>query len=95
MHAGQTVTLHFQTGNKVLEKTGEVEFASPVVDAASGLREIRIQFDNTQPPVIQPGIEGRLILPSSTETVEGNESLVSPPQNDFAPSIESIPEPPR
>ncbi|MGE5309265.1 MAG: efflux RND transporter periplasmic adaptor subunit [Deltaproteobacteria bacterium] len=42
------------------EYEGEVEFISPVVDASSGLREVKILFDNTEKPVT-PGVVGFLL----------------------------------
>lgn len=58
--AGQAVALEFLVGEGIT-KTGEVAFMSPVVDPASGLRRVRLRFDNADPKV-EPGISGRWIV---------------------------------
>jgi len=42
---------------------GTVDYVSPVVDPSSGLREIKVLFDNPEGRVL-PGITGTLLLPS-------------------------------
>ncbi len=57
----QTVVLHIGTGDFSIEKKGEIVFISPVVDSASGLMEVKVEFDNTD-EAVKPGISGRLSL---------------------------------
>ncbi|HAT49406.1 MAG: efflux RND transporter periplasmic adaptor subunit [Nitrospirae bacterium] len=59
---GQGVTLAFPGSGGPIRKPGEIVFLSPVVDAASGLRHVRIRFSNATPPAIHPGIAGDLEL---------------------------------
>ncbi|MEJ5237100.1 MAG: efflux RND transporter periplasmic adaptor subunit [Limisphaera sp.] len=61
---GQTVTLSLETGPAPIQVTGTVTFLSPVVDPASGLRKVKVLFDNTQAR-IAPGVAGHL-LPAAT-----------------------------
>lgn len=53
---GQTVSLRFLMAEEVA-RTGQVAFLSPVVDPASGLRRVKILFDNLDPKV-EPGVSG-------------------------------------
>ncbi len=45
---------------------GTVDYVSPVVDPSSGLREIKVLFDNPEGRVL-PGITGTLLFPSKGE----------------------------
>lgn len=56
---GESVRLRFSLASPV-EKPGEVAFLSPVVDPASGLRRVKLLFDNTNPR-IEPGISGEWV----------------------------------
>jgi RND family efflux transporter MFP subunit len=60
---GQTVELKIKTGNESTTKLGTVIFVSPVVDPASGLLEVKTEFDNADGSV-RPGISGSLLLRS-------------------------------
>jgi RND family efflux transporter MFP subunit len=58
---GKKVTVNLN-GNKTPQvRQGIIEFISPVVDASSGLRTVKIVFDNTDGSV-QPGVTGTLII---------------------------------
>ena len=58
---GQSVDLKIKIGSEVVDKEGKVIFASPVVDSASGLLEVKAEFDNAD-GTVRPGISGVLIL---------------------------------
>jgi RND family efflux transporter MFP subunit len=58
---GQSVNLQIKTGSEFADRTGKVVFISPVVDPASGLLEVKAEFDN-QDGSVRPGTSGRLIL---------------------------------
>ncbi|MDA3875063.1 MAG: efflux RND transporter periplasmic adaptor subunit, partial [Kiritimatiellae bacterium] len=60
LELGQTVRLRFLVKDG-LEKIGEVAFLSPVVDPASGLRRVKMRFENRDPKV-EPGISGLWIV---------------------------------
>lgn len=60
LKVGQAVDLEFLM-EEGIRKTGEVAFLSPVVDPASGLRRVRMLFENSNPKV-EPGISGRWIV---------------------------------
>lgn len=67
---GDTVALQIDGGSAVgstnrkdpITIRGSVEFVSPVVDPSSGLRKVKVVFDN-QDRKVQPGISGRMLLP--------------------------------
>jgi RND family efflux transporter MFP subunit len=58
---GQSVDLKIKIGSDAVDKKGKVIFASPVVDPASGLLEVKAEFDNAD-GAVRPGISGVLIL---------------------------------
>ena len=58
---GQAVDLKIKIGSEAVDKEGKVIFASPVVDPASGLLEVKAEFDNAD-GTVRPGISGVLIL---------------------------------
>jgi len=60
LRVGQPVSLRFPLA-EMLEKTGKVDFLSPVVDPASGLRRVRLLFENAEPKV-EPGVSGQWIV---------------------------------
>lgn len=62
LQQGDTVTVRLQQSGEAVEVQGQVEFFSPIVDPASGLRELKIAFTNTQQPIL-PGVAGELLLP--------------------------------
>ncbi|MCC5848608.1 MAG: efflux RND transporter periplasmic adaptor subunit [Verrucomicrobia bacterium] len=58
---GDPVRLRFHLEDEV-EKTGKVDFVSPVVDPASGLRKVRLRFDNREEPRVEPGVSGEWLV---------------------------------
>jgi len=63
LKTGQTVDLSIRTGTISLAKKGTVAFVSPVVDPASGLLEVKAEFDNKDGSV-RPGVAGFMLLKS-------------------------------
>jgi RND family efflux transporter MFP subunit len=55
LEKGQEVTLSIASGSSPIEKKGKVSFVSPVVDSASGLMEVKVEFDN-QDGLVRPGM---------------------------------------
>ncbi len=62
LNIGDPVRLRFHLEDEV-EKEGKVDFVSPVVDPASGLRKVRLRFDNREAPRVEPGVSGEWMLP--------------------------------
>ena len=58
---GQSVDLKIRTGSQSLPKKGTIVFVSPVVDPASGLLEVKAEFDNKD-GAVRPGISGVMLL---------------------------------
>jgi RND family efflux transporter MFP subunit len=58
---GQTVDLRINTGKKTTTVKGTLVFVSPIVDAASGLLEIKAEFDNHD-GAVRPGVAGSLLV---------------------------------
>jgi RND family efflux transporter MFP subunit len=58
---GQAVDLKIKAGNDTVARKGMVVFVSPVVDPASGLLEVKAEFDN-QDGSVRPGVAGFLLL---------------------------------
>ena len=58
----QSIPLEIDTGEAPLAVTGTVIFVSRVADAASGLRRIKVRFDNADGRV-SAGLGGRMIIP--------------------------------
>ncbi len=58
---GRKVDVEVKAGNKWLPKKAKVVFASPVVDQASGLLEIKLEFDNSDGR-IRPGVPGVMLI---------------------------------
>ncbi len=58
---GHQVTLSIRTGSKNIIKQGKVVFVSPIVDSASGLMEIKTEFENSDGQVY-PGVSGTMEL---------------------------------
>jgi RND family efflux transporter MFP subunit len=63
---GQAVDLKIKTGNDTVARKGMVVFVSPVVDPASGLLEVKAEFDN-QDGSVRPGVAGSLFLRDRTK----------------------------
>jgi RND family efflux transporter MFP subunit len=57
MKPGKPVTVRVQEADGPVTVQGTVEFVSPLVDAASGLREVKLLFDNPDGRV-HPGVTG-------------------------------------
>ncbi len=57
MKPGRQVTLRIQEADGPVTVRGTVEFVSPLVDASSGLREVKVVFDNPDGRV-HPGVTG-------------------------------------
>ena len=55
------VTVSIEGGGSAIVRKGVVEFISPVVDASSGLREVKVVFDNKD-DAVPPGTTGSLYL---------------------------------
>jgi len=58
---GQSVNLKIRTGSKSSVKKGTIVFVSPVVDPASGLLEVKSEFNNSDGS-IRPGVSGVMLL---------------------------------
>jgi RND family efflux transporter MFP subunit len=58
---GDKVTLSLGNGRLAQTREGTIEFVSPVVDASSGLRTVKVIFDNSNGS-IQPGIPGIMFI---------------------------------
>ena len=56
---GQSVTLEIETSTKPATISGQITFLSPVVDPASGLRRVKVLFDNADGK-INPGVAGKM-----------------------------------
>lgn len=56
---GQMVNLTFQINAKPVRKKGKIIYISPVVDSASGLMELKVEFNNKD-FAIRPGIQGTM-----------------------------------
>lgn len=61
LRLGQTVRLQIDTGSQPVATTGSVTFLSPVADPASGLINVKVQFENPEQN-IRPGLAGRMIF---------------------------------
>ncbi len=59
MKPGAKVALRIQEPDGAVSVAGTVEFVSPVVDASSGLREVKVVFENPDGK-IQPGVTGTI-----------------------------------
>lgn len=65
LRKGQSVDLKIKAGNGAVARKGMVIFVSPVVDPASGLLEVKAEFDN-QDGSVRPGVAGFLLLKRQT-----------------------------
>ncbi len=57
---GQTVSLKINAGKNTVFVQGTLVFVSPVVDPASGLLEVKAEFNNSN-GVVRPGVSGFLL----------------------------------
>lgn len=60
MKLGKAVSLKIQEPDGPVAVQGTVEFVSPVVDASSGLREVKVVFENPEGR-IHPGVTGTIV----------------------------------
>ncbi len=60
---GQRIDMEIRTGHASIPKKGTIVFASPVVDPASGLLELKAEFENADRE-IRPGVSGVIRLPA-------------------------------
>lgn len=58
---GQAVDLEIRAGSGFIIKKGTIIFISPVVDPASGLMEVKVEFENKNGEV-RPGVSGVMLL---------------------------------
>ena len=58
---GQKVDLKIRIGSEFLMREGRVIFVSPVADAASGLLEVKAEFEN-QDGLVRPGVSGFMLF---------------------------------
>jgi RND family efflux transporter MFP subunit len=63
LEKGQLVDLKIRAGTGFIKKKGTVVFLSPVVDSASGLQEVKAEFDNLD-GAVRPGVSGLMLLKS-------------------------------
>lgn len=68
---GDSVPVSIQAGNDRWTSTGEVVFASPVVDPGSGLMRVKIEFENPD-RAVRPGVPGYVTLESASPLLTGN-----------------------
>ncbi|MBN1309042.1 MAG: efflux RND transporter periplasmic adaptor subunit [Chitinispirillaceae bacterium] len=61
LKTGAKVRLAVGAGSVAVKREGEVEFVSPVVDPSSGLREVKVIFDNEDNKV-KPGVVGSMSI---------------------------------
>jgi RND family efflux transporter MFP subunit len=61
LRKGEAVDLRIKAGSGTVARKGMVVFVSPVVDPASGLLEVKAEFDN-QDGSVRPGVAGFLLL---------------------------------
>jgi RND family efflux transporter MFP subunit len=61
LEKGREVNLSIASGETPIEKKGKVSFVSPVVDSASGLMEVKVEFDNPDGQV-RPGMAATMIF---------------------------------
>ncbi len=60
LEAGQAVRVELQAGEETISCQGTISFICPVVDAASGLQEVKAVFDNPGNR-FYPGVPGQLL----------------------------------
>jgi RND family efflux transporter MFP subunit len=61
---GQRVDMSIRTGSTTIPKKGTIVFVSPVVDPASGLLELKAEFENAD-LAVRPGVAGVIRLHST------------------------------
>lgn len=68
MKTGQQVQLSLDGAAGTVTQIGKIEFISPTTDASSGLRRVKVLFDNKN-KAIKPGVSGYMFL--MTEQITG------------------------
>lgn len=58
--------IEVMTGAQWLSKTASVIFVSPVVDQASGLLEVKLEFDNKD-GLVRPGVPGVMLVDTASQ----------------------------
>lgn len=61
---GDVVDLTIRVGQETVTRAGTIVFASPVVDSASSLMEIKAEFENPD-GLVRPGVSGWMLPPMS------------------------------
>lgn len=61
LKSGQVVKLEIDHSPAPIAVEGKITYLAPVVDPASGLQKVKVQFDNTAGRV-RPGVSGRMIV---------------------------------
>jgi len=61
LRKGQSVDLKINAGTKAIAVKGTLVFVSPVVDPASGLLEVKAEFENRE-GAVRPGVAGFLLI---------------------------------
>ena len=61
MSKGQKVDIEVKAGSEWIKKSSTIVFVSPVVDQASGLLEVKLEFDNSD-GAIRPGVPGVMLV---------------------------------
>lgn len=65
LRVGQRLSARFESGAAPVQAEGAVHFLSPIADAASGLVDLRVRFDNAK-GLIRPGVKASLVTPASS-----------------------------
>lgn len=65
---GQKVDIEVMAGAQWLPQNGKIVFVSPVVDQASGLLEVKLEFDNSDGR-IRPGVPGVMLVESPASSL--------------------------
>ena len=64
VRVGSRLSASFESGRGLVTAEGQVQFASPVADPASGLSEVRAVFANPR-GLLRPGVKGIVRLPGA------------------------------
>ena len=61
LRKGATIDVAVNVGSDTVKKVGKVVYVSPVVDSASNLMEVKVEFGNGD-AAIRPGVTGSMLL---------------------------------
>ena len=61
LKANQTLKVEIESGADVVTVQGKINYLAPTVDPASGLRKVKLLFENADGRVV-PGVAGRLVI---------------------------------